>query len=41
MHFAGAVGSIINVFGRSATHEGLIADVAIYKNRKLRQAAAI
>jgi len=35
MHFAGAVGSIINVFGRSATHEGLITDVVIHKNRKL------
>ncbi|HUJ14922.1 MAG TPA: hypothetical protein VL284_14140 [Thermoanaerobaculia bacterium] len=35
MHFSGAVGSIINVFGRSATHEGVVSDVAIHGNRKL------
>ncbi len=34
MHFGGALGGIINVFGRSATHEGLTSDVAIHKNRK-------
>ncbi|HEX9406682.1 MAG TPA: hypothetical protein VF975_05145 [Thermoanaerobaculia bacterium] len=35
IHFAGALGSVINVFGRSATHEGVVTDVAIHKNRKL------
>lgn len=35
MHFSGAIGSIINVFGRSATHEGVVSDVFIHKNRKL------
>ena len=34
IHFGGAVGSVINVFGRKATHEGVVTDVAIYKNRK-------
>jgi hypothetical protein len=35
VHFSGAIGSIINVFGRSATHEGVVNDVYIHKNRKL------
>jgi hypothetical protein len=34
MRFGGAVGSVINVFGRGATHEGLVTDIAIHKNRK-------
>jgi hypothetical protein len=35
MHFGGALGSVINVFGRKATHEGIVSDVAIYKDRKI------
>ncbi|HLJ73841.1 MAG TPA: hypothetical protein VKU62_04605, partial [Thermoanaerobaculia bacterium] len=35
VHFSGAVGSIINVFGRSATHEGVVSDVYIHGDRKL------
>ncbi len=35
MHFGGAVGGIINVFGRKATHEGIVSDVAIHGNRKM------
>jgi len=34
LHFGGAIGSVINVFGRKATHEGVVTDVTIYKNRK-------
>jgi hypothetical protein len=34
LHFGGAIGSVINVFGRKATHEGVVTDVAIHKNRK-------
>ncbi|MDQ6800984.1 MAG: hypothetical protein M3041_09125 [Acidobacteriota bacterium] len=34
LHFGGALGSVINVFGRKATHEGIVTDVAIRKNRK-------
>src|SRR5439155_3467593 len=34
MHFGGAIGSVINVFGRKATHEGIVTDVTIHKNRK-------
>lgn len=34
LHFGGALGSVINVFGRKATHEGIVTDVTIYKNRK-------
>jgi hypothetical protein len=34
LHFGGAIGGVINVFGRSATHEGVVNDIAIYKNRK-------
>jgi hypothetical protein len=34
VHFGGAIGSIINVFGRSATHEGTISDLTIHGNRK-------
>jgi len=33
-HFGGALGGVINVFGRSATHEGVVTDVVIHKNRK-------
>ena len=33
-HFGGALGSVINVFGRKATHEGIVTDVTIHKNRK-------
>jgi len=35
VHFSGAIGSIINVFGRSATHEGVVSDVYIHRDRKL------
>jgi len=35
VHFGGALGSVINVFGRKATHEGVVSDVAIHKNRKI------
>ena len=34
LHFGGALGSVINVFGRKATHEGIVTDVTIHKNRK-------
>jgi len=34
MRFGGAVGSIINVFGRSATHEGVVSETVVHKNRK-------
>jgi hypothetical protein len=34
IHFAGAIGSVINAFGRSATHEGVVTEIAIHKNRK-------
>jgi len=34
LHFGGPLGSVINVFGRSATHEGTISDVAVHGNRK-------
>jgi hypothetical protein len=34
LHFGGTLGGVINVFGRSATHEGIVTDVTIYKNRK-------
>ncbi|HJT16155.1 MAG TPA: hypothetical protein VJ853_02140, partial [Thermoanaerobaculia bacterium] len=37
VHFNGAIGSIINVFGRSATHEGVVSDVYIHTNRRLRR----
>ena len=35
MHFGGALGGVINVFGRKATHEGIVSDVAIHGNRKM------
>jgi len=35
MHFGGTIGSVINVFGRGATHEGVVTDVTIHKNRKI------
>ena len=35
MHFGGPLGGVINVFGRKATHEGVVSDVAIHNNRKL------
>src|SRR5207247_9695600 len=34
LHFGGALGSVINVFGRSTTHEGTVSDVTIHGNRK-------
>jgi hypothetical protein len=34
LHFGGALGGVINVFGRKATHEGIVSDVSIHKNRK-------
>jgi hypothetical protein len=34
IHFGGPLGGVINVFGRGATHEGLVTDVVIHKNRK-------
>ena len=34
LHFGGALGSVINVFGRSATHEGVVTDVVIHKDRR-------
>jgi hypothetical protein len=37
LHFGGALGSVINVFGRKATHEGIVTDVTIHKNRKLNR----
>ena len=37
LHFGGALGSVINVFGRKATHEGIVTDVTIHNNRKLNR----
>ena len=34
IHFGGALGSVINVFGRSATHEGVTSTIAVRGNRK-------
>ncbi len=34
VHFSGAMGSVINAFGRGATHEGLTSETAVHHNRK-------
>jgi hypothetical protein len=34
MRFGGAIGSVINVFGRKATHEGVTSETAIHGKRK-------
>lgn len=35
IHFGGALGSVINVFGRKATHEGITSEVAVHGDRKI------
>lgn len=34
MRFGGAIGDVINVFGRSSTHEGLTSETAVHGKRK-------
>jgi hypothetical protein len=34
MHFGGVLGGIINVFGRSATHEGLVSQTYVHGDRR-------
>ncbi len=35
VHFGGALGGVINAFGRGATHEGVTSDVAVRGDRKI------
>lgn len=35
VHFGGAMGRVINAFGRGATHEGLTTETVVHGNRKL------